>query len=103
MASAFPAGVVVFFRILDTTANQLARSYHPTGRHVVIQADTHHPEDYVILDAEGELLGVYPRDFVSAILPIITVGPGEQKNASNSEGELAHIKTTAPRDPSKLS
>jgi hypothetical protein len=84
----FPEGVVIFFRMM-TTDNNMARSIHPRARQVIIGSRTHsaHDDDYVVADAEGRPLGYYPRDFVSAILPLETVGPG---NADNPQKPAHH-------------
>ena len=70
MSEIFPSGVVIFFRVLNPD-NTMARSVHPTGRGVVCgsQFDAH-PDDYVVVNALDRPLGWYPRDFVSAILPL---------------------------------
>jgi hypothetical protein len=74
--SVFPAGVVVFFR-LQTPDGMLARSVHPKGRDVRIDRGRDaHPDDYVITDEYDNFLAAFPRDFVAAILPIETTGPG---------------------------
>lgn len=74
MPSRFPNGVAIFFRTL-ASSESLARSFHPTGRSVTIGRHDFPPDDYVVWDENGELLGVYPRDFVAAIMPILTIGP----------------------------
>jgi hypothetical protein len=87
----FPAGIVVFFRLM-TADGSLARSVHPAGRAVLIGRGSSyeaHPEDYSVLDGNGRILGCFPRDFVSAILPIDTVGPGAQPDA-NSPPKVPH-------------
>jgi hypothetical protein len=76
---AFPTGVVVFFRIM-TTDNNLARSVHPTGRNIKIGGREAHDDDYIVIDEQGHFLGCYPREFVSAILPLDTTGPGNADN-----------------------
>jgi hypothetical protein len=76
---AFETGVVVFFRVLGPD-NNLARSVHPEGRDVAMKYRGSYPEDYTIIDGEGNLLGIYPRDWVACILPLITVGPGNAPN-----------------------
>jgi hypothetical protein len=70
---------MVFFRIL-TGNDQLASAGLPTGR-LVEKADG----DYNIYDAEGNMLGSYPVDFVCGVMPITTTGPAEQAqpNAPN--------------------
>jgi len=85
----FPAGVVVFFRMM-TTDNNMARSVHTNGRQVLIGGRTYdaHEDDYIVADAEGRPLGYYPRDFVSAILPLETVGPNA--NVSNPQSTSQH-------------
>jgi hypothetical protein len=101
--SPFPEGLIVYFRVMDTTNNQLARSYHLTGRQVMINhKEDAYPDDYVIFDENDKLLGLYPRDFVSAILPIITVGPGAA-DADNSEITPPNLKKAKARNPSRLS
>ena len=78
MPEPFPQGVVVFFRQMTAEGN-LARSVHPNGRTVTIgryREVEAHESDYVVLDGDGNMLGCYPRDFVSAILPLETTGPG---------------------------
>ena len=71
----FPNGVVIFFRMM-TSDNNMARSVHPAARQVMIGSRMHdaHEDDYVVADEEGKPLGYYPRDFVSAILPLEIVG-----------------------------
>jgi hypothetical protein len=102
MQPPFPAGLVVFFRVLDTTGNQLARSFHLTGRNVETRSEISFIDDYIVKDAEGTILGIYPRDFVSAILPIVTEGPGAQ-DANNSESGVTNPKEAKKRNLSRLS
>lgn len=68
---AFENGVVVFFREMDKRSNNLVRSVLPAGRQVEIRNHLGHPEDYVVTDENDELLGVFPRDWVACILPLI--------------------------------
>lgn len=75
----FPTGLVVFFRLMGTDG-KLARSVIPKGRTVRMNSMIAHEDDYVVTDAEGEFLGCYPRDFVSAILPLETTGPADADN-----------------------
>lgn len=96
---AFPQGLVVFFRIFDGTANQLARSVHPNARHLTLRQQNAYPDDYVVLDIEGRILGIYPRDFVSAILPIV-MGPA---HADNQEGQPPNIQTPTQGNPPRFS
>jgi hypothetical protein len=86
---------------MNHSDDNFARSIHLTGRQVEIRGDSF-PDDYIVVDADGILLGIYPRDFVSAILPIITTGPGEQ-NAGNISEPAPDPKKTKKRDPSRLS
>ena len=86
----FPEGVVIFFRMM-TADNNMARSVHPRARGVIIGSRAHdaHDDDYVVIDGEGKPLGYYPRDFVSAILPLETVGPGVP-DANNPQNQPRH-------------
>ena len=77
----FETGVVVFFRLLGQD-NNLARSVHPDGRSVALDLPQWPAEDYIILDAAGEFLGAYPRDWVACILPLQTTGPADVANQS---------------------
>jgi hypothetical protein len=85
MPESFPQGVVVFFRQM-TPDNSFARSVHPRGRKVVMNSRTMeaHEDDYIVLDAEDNFLGAYPRDYVAAILPLETTGPGTAPDARNT-------------------
>ena len=100
--SPFPSGLIVFFRVMDSGTNQLARSYHLTGRVVEINKPDGPPDDYIVKDENYKILGIYPRDFVSAILPIITTGPGAT-NVDSSEEQPPHKQEAKTRNPSKLS
>jgi hypothetical protein len=71
--SAFPSGVVIFFRIMTPDA-QLARGVHLEGRSVLIGASDYHHNDYVVVDEKGAFLACYPREFVAAIMPLKTEG-----------------------------
>lgn len=87
-ASNFPQGVMVFFRIIagpdENGIPSLARSVHLTGRYVRIECrELSHRDDYTVFDEGGRLLGVYPREWVAAILPIVTVGPTAGAGSAN--------------------
>jgi len=71
----FEAGVVIFFRQMASD-NNLARSILPAARSVELRSHHAHPEDYVVVDQNREIIGVFPRDYVAAIMPIVTEGPG---------------------------
>lgn len=87
----FPEGVVIFFRLMTADGN-LARSVLPRARQVIVGSRLHdaHEDDYVVADAEGRPLGYFPRDFVSAILPLETVGPGVQPDVNNPSQAPRH-------------
>lgn len=87
----FAVGVIVFFREIDNNTHQLASSVHPTGRSVSIHSQNAHPEDYVILDGNGQLVGLYPRDWVACILPL---QPGPNINVADQQNRSSD--PTAP-------
>jgi hypothetical protein len=90
--SNFPQGVVIFFRQL-TSDGSLARSVHPSAREVMIGRHAgldSHPEDYTILDGNARILGTFPRDYVAAILPLETTGPGVTPNADDRSEASRH-------------
>ena len=64
---AFENGVVLFFRHMMADKS-LARSIHPDARSVSRAGAG--DDDFIIYDAEGEILGIYPREWIAAILPI---------------------------------
>jgi hypothetical protein len=66
----FPSGIVIFFRQI-TKDESLARAIHPRGRDLELRHG-----DYYIVDDERNVLGIYPRDWIAAILPLEIVGPG---------------------------
>ena len=76
---AFEQGVVLFFRQI-LPDNSLARAVHPNGRDVQIRTPISHAEDYVVLDSNREPIGIYPRDYIACILPLI---PEVPKGATN--------------------
>ena len=77
MPNPFAAGLVVYFRMLDTS-NRLVASPHLDGRNIVLNPDY---QGYLtITDASGALIGIYAEDWVSCILPLQTVGPGTDEN-----------------------
>jgi hypothetical protein len=78
----FPQGVCVFFRIMSPEGGQLARSVHPTARNIVLRDDNQHPDDYILVDENDVFVALFPRDFVSAIMPLQTEGPGDVGNQS---------------------
>lgn len=90
---AFENGVVIFFRVLDVKTNPptLARSVHPDGRDVEIRGQYGHPEDYVVLNENNEIVGLYPRDWVACILPLQTQGP-----AANVADQSSRRDSAAP-------
>lgn len=71
-----PAGLVVYFRTM-TENNQFAYSVHPDGRSYrgVGKDGINYDNLFEILNEAGEVIGLYERDFVAAILPLATVGP----------------------------
>ena len=73
MPTDFPHGLIVFFRAMSSD-NNLARSVIPRARR--IEPGSYNQDDYVIFDEDHRLLGIYPREFVSAILPIENTGTG---------------------------
>lgn len=80
----FPVGAAIFFRFLGSDG-MLIRSVHPKGRYVQIgNVGGAHEEDYVVLDENRDFLAAFPRDFVAAILPLETTGPGTT-DASNQQ------------------
>lgn len=91
----YSAGVIVYFRALDSS-NVLARSVHPKGRKVMIRDQDYYPEDYVILDEDDMILGVYPREWVACILPIDTTGPA---NVPSEQARYSNPTTAEARDP----
>ena len=64
----FETGIVLFFRhmMADKT---LARSVHPNGREVNMGGVE--DKDFVVFDESGEIIGIYPRDYIAAILPLV--------------------------------
>lgn len=79
----FPNGVVIFFRLMGADGN-LARSVLPLARRVMVGSRMHdaHEDDYVVADETGLPLGYFPRDFVSAILPLILEAPTHADSAT---------------------
>lgn len=75
----FPSGIVVFFRTLAPDGN-LARSVHSTARSVELEACS---LDYLLRDTDEKVVGIFPRDWVSAILPLQTVGPSYASDTPN--------------------
>ena len=84
MSTDFPSGLVVFFRVPAEDNKTLARSIHKDARTICIgKYSGHsfvHDDDYVVLGEDDRFLGCYPREFVSAILPLATVGPSNADN-----------------------
>ena len=69
---AFENGVVLFFRHMmqDKT---LARSVHTDGREV--HRAGANDDDFVVYNESGDIVGIYPREWVAAILPIVPATP----------------------------
>lgn len=84
----FETGVVIFFRQM-VPPDQLARSVHPTGRDIEVSRES---GDYLVLDEDRGLLGIYPKDYVAAILPLLTTGPG----ADASDQQTRYNNPSAP-------
>jgi len=81
---AFREGLVIFFRTLTPllpgqTEAQLARSVHPNGRDIEVNR-AGFDNDYIVTDEEGTIIGIYPREWVAAIIPISTRGPADAEN-----------------------
>jgi len=95
----FKEGVCVFFRILTPvmpgqTEAQLARSMHPNGRDVQVDKPGFENE-YIVYDEEGIVIGIYPKDWIAAILPMRTQGPA---NAQNQQTPLDRSSEAEERD-----
>lgn len=78
----FPSGIAVYFRMMAAN-NQLAVSVHLEGRDVLWDSEDIPPGYFKIVDANGAFLGAYDQEFVAAILPLATQGPGNADNQQN--------------------
>ena len=69
---AFENGVVLFFRHMMADKS-LARSVHLNGRSVSRAGAG--DDDFIVYDDEGEIVGIYPREWIAAILPVTPASP----------------------------
>lgn len=99
MSNPFETGVVIFFRCFDERNLQLARSVHLDGRSVEIRSETGHPEDYIVLDKNDKIVGIYPRDWVAAIMPLQTVGPA---HALDQQTRRDSAPSSTEGDPNRV-
>lgn len=97
---AFENGVIVFFREVDKRSNNLVRSVLPTGRQVEVRSHYGHPDDYIVTDDDNELLGVFPRDWVACILPLVMENT---EDANDQQARRGGPPTPASGNSQKLS
>jgi hypothetical protein len=65
---AFENGVVLFFRHMMADKS-LARSIHPDARSV--ERAGAGDDDFIIYNESGDIVGIYPREWIAAILPLV--------------------------------
>lgn len=81
--TAFPSGVKIYFRAFSPRDGEPACTVLPHARQIEL-VDTSHGIDYNVTNTEGKFLGSFPREYVAAILPLETVGPGAASDANQS-------------------
>lgn len=82
--TSFPSGLKIYFRAFSPRDGEPACYVIPSARQVEL-VDTDHGVDYNITDTQGKFLGSFPREYVAAIIPLETVGPGAGTNANQPQ------------------